>query len=367
MSKPSTPAISSKTYNVDEATMYASSKDLYADAELDIIVGEGKEKKTFNLPLNLLPGLLQKGNLMLTELKAAKIIAQKDLYHPASRFDFLVPMSKNSNKDFYLLQGEDPLVEGTPYLQWVVPKADEKNLEPGWKVSFVGAADIKVQFARWDDKEGIERLANSLKNKEQLLTTLAFIHPESTAKLASRKAVTELKNTRSLPAVKMTEIRRMIKNLELDTNPADNSYSAHGTLTSLFLKVGNVRTPVAIRVDPSNSPRWKKKIPALTTAEQMKLSKEENKAYQIQRNADLAANKEETKEEWIRRFRLGVSENTKMVGWRFVSIPNTEYSYTTEKQPDGIWLTRIPEKTWELIAPAAHATARSTHMRGSKF
>lgn len=303
---------------------------------------------------------MAKGNTILNEINVNRIQEQQKLYHPSSRFKSLVQA-----KNFYILEGEDISVEGTPFLQWSVPKSTEGGLQPGWKVALIGANEISVQFAQWDDKEGIDRLVNSLSNKNQLLTTLAFINPESTAKLASRRAVTELKNARSLPAVKMTAIRKMIKDLNLDTNPPDTSYhSSYGYLTSLFIKVGDIKTPVAIRVDPSRSPRWKKVLPPYTAEKIHDMTSAQKSAYQTKRSADLEIIEKETRQEWIRQFRLGMAD---MAGWRFVSLPNVEYSYSTTKQPEAIWVTRIPLRTWEIIAPAVIATAKSARFRSSKF
>lgn len=372
MTNPLTKPINSQIYTFDDISISSSAKDLHSEPTLNISrTTKGKEETLFVLPLDILPHLLAKGNNIISELNLAQRNAQRNLYNPGLRFNSLVAMSDNPQMQYrYILDREDVSVEGTPYIYWFQPTIREedkdKNLQSGWKVSLVGTDDTKVLFAKWDDLEGIDRLVASLNDKDALMTTLALFNPDETAKLAARKAISELKSQhRVLPKVKMTLIRKMIKDLNLDT-AEDSGWNSYGYLTSLFVTIDKTQIPVAIKIDPSRKPRWMEVLPKTDSAIYDALNVKEKKKYDSDRQAAREIIETKTRQEWIRQFKLGLAQVPG--NWRVVSVPNKEYSYYSSYTPlPSLWVTKIPEDTWGTIVPAVFAAAKRTNTRGSKF
>lgn len=149
----------------------------------------------------------------------------------------------------------------------------------------------------------------------------------------------------------MTAIRKMIITHGLATK--EGSWR-DGTLTSLFIKVGEIKVPVAIRVDSSNYTSWAKKM-----------TKEEEQLPRGQRDVIQTQLVKENKEEWIRRFKVALISD--MPKWRIVIIPNREYENNSYRESEGLWVTNVSPEIWNTIAPAAHDTVKSEFLRGSRF
>ena len=339
--------------NSDGLKIALEAEDLYVSPTIKLLGKKGEALVEF--PLEYLPMLLGNGRELVAKYDRSTIEAKKARGNPFEKYDFLVPTNDSQNQ--FIVSGTVQGEEGIPFLEWVPGNEEDarRNIafqEAGWRVALYGATNVSIQFAKWDDAKGIDTIINSLPNKQSLTTTLAFINPDSTAKLTSRKIVTELKESRKLPAVKMTAIRKMIIAHDLATK---EGHWNDGTLTSLFIKVGTIRVPVAIRVDPSEHTTWGKK-----------LTKEEEQLEWKLREPIQAKIIKENNEEWHKRFKIALK--TDLPDWRIVSVPIRENRYNNQfKEPEGLWVTKLPPAIWDQIAPAAFAAAKTEYFRGSRF
>lgn len=344
--------VKTDTQHPDGLKVVLEAEDLYVSPTVKLTDKDGNSIVEF--PLEYLPIMMSSGHGLISRYNSSNIALKKARGNPLGKYDFLVPVNGNNNQ--FIVEGTVEGEEGVPFLEWCPgneadTRREIKAQETGWRVALYGASNVTVQFAKWDDAEGIDRIINALPDKKAMTTTLAFINPESTAKLTSRKAIVELKGSRQLPAVKMTAIRKMIIAHDLATK---EGRWKDGTLTSLFIKVGEIRVPVAIRVDPSNHTTWAKK-----------LTKEEEELDWNLRSPIQAKVDKENKEEWYRRFK--VAFQAEMPGWRIVSVPNREYRIGSNTEPEGLWVTKVAPDIWDTIAPAAFASAKTEYFRGSRF
>ena len=327
------------------------SKDLYETPMVKLTNKIGELIAEF--PIDYLK-IFENAHYLMSEYNKTQKVLKKNKGNPYGKYDFLIPADLNQN--VFIMAETKPGTEGKAFLEWVPGNEEDlaQNREAtktGWKLCLYGAEKVTIQFALWDDLEGIDGLIKLLREDVALSVILGLTDQESSKNLASRKTFLELKKLKKIPAVKMTDLRKMIIANDLNT---EDGYYKRGTLSSLFLKVNDIRVPVAISIKHTNKASWSKI-----------LTKDEEELPLPERHGITKNNQEENKVEWFQRFDLALARE--LPEWRSVSLPNFNDNHTQRVVSSTLWVTNLSKEVWEAIAPAAAEVARTKYFRGSNF
>jgi hypothetical protein len=332
---PNTPVQKTAPKTDHGITVFATTEDLYAEPLLHVIDAQQREWILPSLSAVVLGDIATKVN---AEIRHEVRTARQELFHPKYLEGCIASQDTNYDKTVFLGSDiEHAHVEGTPMIQWVSSKDDQND---GWSLVLVGMKSIQLSFARWDDEDGIRKMVDSMFDRNSLLTMVALLDPAKSSWFVSRKAALALRQSKSLPAIRVSAIDKIIKDNGLTSYP--ESPEARGTKKPIKILVDGSSLPVAIAVYP---PVWPRTVRIMSQVNRNTMTQEEID----QRMAE----KEVAQLQWRSDFKRAI-EATK--DWRIVDIA----------LPSGakklIIVTRIPGELWEPLIPAVAKVAGEFHL-----
>lgn len=301
---------------IDEVTVNLESDGITQSEYMRLVEPNGNE---IIIPARLIPTIVYSGRESLRNMASIKEEAKVLSNHP-SHFADLDFVSGSNRK--LVLEGTSADIELTPLISWLA----EKDKEPGWRLSIVGATTVRLMFARWDDIENIQKMTETIKNPESLFVMVSLVDPTLATKLASRSAAVNLKKSRAIPKMEIKELRKIVEDADLQSR-GELTWSSGG-FGNLPIKINGSQVRVAIKVHiPEN--------PVFTTP----FVKDATQGYKEQAAAQKI-HTQETSDEWMRRFRLLIQETD----WRIINLQDGSNPYNYRNSASDFWVTKISEK-----------------------
>lgn len=323
----------------DEVTVNLESDGIAEPEYMRLVESNGHE---ILIPAHLIRAIIFHGNNSIREMQIIKEEAKVLSNHPShfATLDFV-----NGSNRTLVLEGTSASVELTPQITW----ATRKDEEPGWQLHIVGALDLKLMFAQWDDVDGIKKMAETIKDAKALFAMVALIDPTLASKLASRSAVVNLKKSRAIPNMEIKELRKIVEDAQLVTR--SESSRNPGGFGNLPIKINGNQVKIAIRVHLPYSPVFTKPY--------VKDPAKEYGAQAAEENAYIKA----TTEAWMERFKIAI----KGTDWRILNLHDPSEKNGYRNSLSDFWVTKISERDWTSLETAALAAAQITDGTPAKF
>jgi hypothetical protein len=264
--------------------------------------------------------------------------ARQELHNPKLHHPCLIDHPARSN---YLLREQDIAIkEGIPALYWTdgpealydtfyspprYAKDWVQSTVSGWNLVLSGFEETAFGFAAWNDSVAIEKLVEDMHRPEELLAMSALLNPERAKTLVAQQTLALLHLRKEIPQMSIAKILGIIKNAELESKHSQ-SY-----IRLLRAPLNGKKIPLAIGIIRPIGP--------VRTQEQ-----------------------DDESRSWPAAFKE-VLESTNQ-GWRFIEAPRLNRSLVETDYE--IWITRIPENSWDTIAPLVELAAGSFRISGGK-
>ena len=319
------------------------------DSNVYLTVFDSSTGKEALVPAELVSMIVKYGTNASNQMASEKEKARIRVNHP-SHYTELDSVSKDNERQL-VYKGTSASIELTPVISWYNNNNKDIN-DQGWKLYLVGAEDVTLSKARWDDVAGIKEMTEAISNPKSLFSIVALINPALAKKLSARSLAVTLKKNRSIPKMEISDLRKIFTEAELNSN-GDSRYNAGG-LGNLSIKINNKEVRIAIKIRRPAHPLFVKSdfvIPKGT---------EYAKAEQLKQER-----KESINAEWDKRFKDAI----KNTDWRIVDLrePSTT-QYRNYYNDNCFWVTRIPGNDWlNLLDAAVEASKERGYGTSARF
>jgi hypothetical protein len=330
--------------NAPDGFIYtAEAKTLSSLPYLRIVASDGEE---LIIPPKFYDELSGGYSAIKSKLGSTICEAQRDIL-----FTNFPEFATDFRKEVAWLVGDNPKVDGTPYLVWtrILPSQDSQwKGEFGWELFLFGSIS-SLGFASWHDLEAIKGLKDSMKNRNNLIITSSLIDPVETRKLTAKLCLKDLAN---IYTVKLHPIRKALKEIGLINQnqlSASSPTLQGGYLTRFSIPLSGAKKEAFIAICIM-SPR--KPINMRPVGDQRNsVENYEARALQARR-------------EWNERAK----EKIKDIGWNIVELVQPGYAWEGLSVDNWIWATPYTTEDWakiEILAKAEAHNLRPTD--GSRF
>lgn len=301
------------------------------------------------IPTDFLPALSARSSTVYTGV--ANLVDERRRAFLGDLAEFGLEKRRSDGSLWTLPEDTDTKADGTPVIRWVRPKDNSADAS-GWALYLAGADDAVISTARWNDRDALAALVESMRDRELLITMAGIAHSEAIAKLSARMQASTLRGARSLPAIDTKRVRDILvaaglgrDGIAATTGVNMNRWSAPQARVLNITSLGR-KVPVAVAVASPNAP-----IRELTEAERQLPWKQRHEV-----ELDL---RKQAAQPWLEKAKASMVA----AGWRVIDLPRTRRSYYSDTEI--FWVTRIDAETWTSVAAAAQEAADGFSMSRS--
>ncbi len=252
-------------------------------------------------------------------------------------------------------ENANPKAIGTPTLIWNHQNtrySKYDNSKPigaptGWTLTIVGAENVNLGYAQWDDLNGFKNLINAMNDPAALISLGALTDTTGqVTTLTSKLAIQDLWVAGNLPPLTDYEINTIIASAGLQS--PDGIQSDHrGRTRILEITMGDHNIPVALAVAAPH-----KLERPITTAEKT-LPGNQLRALKT----SLAKTNLKT---WYPKARQALNQ----AGWKEIKLPQAHLTWREDLPM--LWVTKIPENLWTTIEAAAKEATKDFSLGNDK-